>query len=175
MKLIVGLGNPDKKYADTYHNLGFCAVDAFCDKFGFDFSKKKCQAIVAEDYFQNEKIIIAKPQTYMNLSGNSVREFVNKFKIDLKDILIVFDDIDIEKGTTRFRKNGSAGTHNGMRSIVENLKSMDFARLKIGAKPQFKPNNLADYVLSNIGKNDWKDKVMDEACNKIEEFILGKC
>lgn len=175
MKLIVGLGNPGKEYANTYHNIGFMALDRFADEFGFDFSKKKCQAVVCEDYFGNEKVILAKPTTYMNNSGNSVREFIQKFKIDLKDILVVFDDIDIEKGQVRFRQNGSAGTHNGMRSIIENLKSTEFARLKIGTKPEFKPNNLADYVLSRMPNAEWKEQAITLAVTKIEDFIKGKC
>ena len=121
MKLIVGLGNPDDKYQNTFHNLGFMAVDAMAETLGIDFNKTKCRALVAETKMASEKVILAKPQTYMNLSGESLRELVSFYKIDLKDVLVIYDDFDLNKGFIRIRENGSAGTHNGMRSIVENI------------------------------------------------------
>ena len=175
MKLIVGLGNPEKKYDNTYHNVGFYVLDRFAEENNYDFTKSKCHSKICEDFFNNEKIILAKPQTYMNLSGVAVSELVQKFKIDLKDILIVFDDIDIEKGQAKYKMNGSGGTHNGMRNIVTMLGSTDFARLKIGTKPEYKPANLADYVLGKIDKGEWLESACQIALKKISDFIEGKC
>lgn len=154
MKLIVGLGNPDDKYKNTFHNLGFMAVDMVAEKLGADFNKTKCRAIVAETKVGSEKVILAKPQTYMNLSGESVRELVNFYKIDLKDVLVIYDDYDLQKGFIRIRENGSAGTHNGMRNIVE-LVGSEFPRIRIGFKPtQALQIPLLNLVLSGIREED---------------------
>ncbi len=155
MKLIVGLGNPDDKYKNTYHNLGFMAVDGVARALDVDFSKTKCKALVAEKKIGGEKVILAKPLTYMNLSGESVRELVSFYKIDLKDVLVIYDDYDLNKGSVRIRENGSAGTHNGMRSIVSLLNATNFPRVRIGFKPlEPSPIPLIDYVLSGIGEAD---------------------
>lgn len=155
MKLIVGLGNPDDKYKNTYHNLGFMAVDAVAKALDIDFSKTKCKALLAEKKIGTEKVILAKPLTYMNLSGESVRELVNFYKIDLKDVLVIYDDYDLNKGAVRVRESGSAGTHNGMRSIVSEINRTDFARVRIGFKPGLDCKiPLIDYVLSAIGEQD---------------------
>ena len=154
MKLIVGLGNPDDKYQNTFHNLGFMAVDAMAETLGVNFNKTKCRALVAETKISSEKVILAKPQTYMNLSGESLRELVSFYKIDLKDVLVIYDDFDLNKGFIRIRENGSAGTHNGMRSIVENIGS-DFPRIRIGFKPEGQLQiPLINLVLSGIKKED---------------------
>lgn len=155
MKLIVGLGNPDDKYKNTFHNLGFMAVDKVAEKLGIEFSKQKCRALIAETKIGKEKVILAKPLTYMNLSGESVRELLTFFKIDLKDLIVIYDDYDIDKGVVRIRENGSAGTHNGMRNIMLNVPNSNFPRIRIG----FKPNSefkipLIDYVLSGIKEED---------------------
>lgn len=155
MKLIVGLGNPDDKYKNTFHNLGFMAVDKMAEKLGVEFSKQKCRAQIAETKVNGEKVILAKPLTYMNLSGESVRELLSFFKIDLKDLIVIYDDYDIDKGVVRIRESGSAGTHNGMRNILLNVGSEKFARIRIGFKPngEFKIP-LIDYVLSGIKEED---------------------
>ena len=175
MKIIVGLGNPDDKYKNTYHNMGYMAVDALSDEYGFIFMKTKYKSKYAEGFIDGQKVIMLKPITYMNLSGEAVREIVNKLKPDLNDILIVYDDIDLEKGTVRFRQNGSAGTHNGMRNIVLNLSTTEIPRLRLGIKPETKPNDLADYVLSKVNEGEWKDNAVNLAVQKMKEFIAGKC
>lgn len=175
MKLIVGLGNPEKKYDNTYHNIGFDFLNYFADNYNYSFTKTKCHSKVCEDYFVNTKIILSKPQTYMNLSGVSVKELVNKFKIDPKDIIVIFDDIDIQKGEAKLKMNGSGGTHNGMRNIVQMLGTTDFARIKIGIKPEIKPNDLADYVLSKTDNGEWKKIAFEIAEKKLVDFINGKC
>lgn len=176
MKLIVGLGNPDKEYFNTFHNLGFMTVEKLAEKLGAEFSKTKCRALVAESGSCSKKILLAKPLTYMNLSGESVRELVNFYKIDLKDLIVIYDDYDLKKGALRIREKGSSGTHNGMRNIVKELGSEDFNRLRIGFKPEgeFKIP-LINYVLSGISKEDKPifENAIEKACNALLDFIKG--
>ncbi len=153
MKIIVGLGNPEKKYENTYHNLGFITIDKVAEKLSVAFNKQKCKAAIAETKIGGEKVVLAKPLTYMNLSGESVFELVSFFKADLKDLIVIFDDYDLNMGQVRIREKGSAGTHNGMRSIIKCLNSENFARIRVGFKPIVEsPVPLIDYVLSKIGK-----------------------
>ena len=176
MKLIVGLGNPDDKYKNTFHNLGFMAVDSVAEKLGVEFAKTKCRALIAETRIGAEKVIIAKPQTYMNLSGESVMELVSFFKIDLKDVIVAYDDFDLTKGAIRIRESGSAGTHNGMRNIVEKVGTA-FPRVRIGFKPTEKLMiPLIDLVLSGIREEDqdlFKNTIND-ASNALLEFAKGQ-
>lgn len=169
MKIIVGLGNPDGKYKNTWHNLGFNCVDFFAKKNALKFSTKKCRAEIAK----GDGFIIAKPQTYMNLSGDSVYELKKYFKVSLDDILIILDDIDLPKGKIRFRLSGSAGTHNGLRDIVSKVGSTP--RLRIGAGRD-SSIDLKDYVLSNI---DEESKTIisnsyENAAELIQKFIDGE-
>ena len=166
MKLIVGLGNPDGKYKNTYHNVGFSVVDMFAMKKGLKFGKNKCKALIAE----GEGNILAKPKTFMNLSGDSVYELKKYFKVPLNDILIVLDDIDLPKGKVRFRFLGSAGTHNGLRDIVSKVGITPRLKIGIGRDSNM---NLADYVLSEI---DYASKaILNEeyniAIDIIDKFI----
>ena len=190
IKLIVGLGNPDKKYFDTYHNIGFCFIDKLSSKLDIKVKKKECKSLTGEGFIEREeqqidpktgkiqtkiikeKIILAKPQTYMNLSGEAVLELVKKYKFSLDEILIVLDDIDIEAGTYRYRENGSGGTHNGLRNIVQLLKSQDFKRIRIGIGKDERMD-LADYVLSKISKEN-KEKIngaMERAIEHLKTLI----
>lgn len=177
MKILVGLGNPEKKYENTFHNLGFLTADAVAEKLGVAFNKEKCKAMIAETRIGGEKVIMAKPLTYMNLSGESVRELVAFYKIDLSDLLVIYDDYDIEKGEIRIRGNGSAGTHNGMKSVINELKSEAFTRLRIGFHPSgdFKIP-LIDYVLSGISIEDKPlfTKAISVASDAAVDFLKGK-
>ncbi|MCK9574461.1 MAG: aminoacyl-tRNA hydrolase [Clostridia bacterium] len=176
MYLIVGLGNPDTQYRNTYHNTGFTVVEEFCRSMGFVFIKQKCKALVAEGVFNGEKIIVAKPVTYMNNSGISVQEFVQKFKIPLSNILVTYDDLDLKKGSLRIRKEGSAGTHNGMKSIVAMLGTTQFPRIRIGIGKSENPKmDIADYVLSEIDDTSKEvlEKAITSATNAIKDFISG--
>lgn len=155
MKLIVGLGNPDRQYLNTFHNLGFMCADKTAAILGAEFNKEKFRAVLAETGAGDNKVIIAKPLTYMNLSGESVREIASFYKIDSKDILVMYDDYDLKKGFIRIRESGSAGTHNGMRNVIKELGTENFPRIRIG----FKPDGdliipLIDYVLSGIKEED---------------------
>lgn len=169
MKIIVGLGNPEGKYKNTYHNVGFSIVDLFASKKGLKFSSNKCRAEISK----GDGFIIAKPTTYMNLSGDSVYELKKYFKVPLSDILIVLDDIDMPKGKIRFRQAGSAGTHNGLRDIVNKVGTTPRLRVGIGRDANM---DLKDYVLSNI---DQASKAImqtsyETACDLIEKFISGE-
>ena len=168
MKIIVGLGNPDGKYKNTYHNVGFIIVDLFAKQNGLKFTATKCQAEIAK----GDGFILAKPNTYMNLSGNAVYELRKYFKTPLNEILIIVDDIDMPKGKIRFRTSGSAGTHNGMRDIVAKVGETPRVRVGIGRDERM---NLADYVLSNIDENS--KQILNESylkvCNLIQSFIDG--
>jgi len=166
MKIIVGLGNPEGKYEKTYHNVGFNVVDLFAKKNGLKFSKQKCKAMLAI----GDGFILAKPQTYMNLSGESVQELKKYFKVSLDDILIVLDDIDQPKGKVRFRLTGSAGTHNGLRDIIAKVGSTPRLRVGIG-RDNIMP--LRDYVLSQVdnASREILNVSYENACDLIEKFI----
>lgn len=154
MYLIVGLGNPGDKYKKTFHNVGFLAVEDLAIMVKATFDKLKCKALIAETRIGTEKVIIAKPQTFMNLSGDSVREIIDFYKIPTENVLVIYDDVDIEKGSLRLREKGSAGTHNGMRDIVNKIGE-DFKRIRIGTHDKESQMQLYDYVLSNIKKEDY--------------------
>ena len=176
MKLIVGLGNPDKKYENTFHNLGFMSVDKTAEILNVEFNKVKCKAQIAETKIGNEKILLAKPQTYMNLSGESIGELLSYFKIELKDLIVIYDDYDLPVGSLRIRESGSAGTHNGMRNIVKVLGNGNFARIRIGFKPQTPTMiPLLDMVLSGIKAEDKPlfDKMTSLAGNACVDFAKG--
>lgn len=177
MKIIVGLGNPDDKYKNTFHNLGFMAVDKVAEQLNVSFNKEKCKAVIAETKIEGEKIILAKPQTYMNLSGESVRELVGFYKVEMADLLVFCDDFDIAEGEIRIRATGSGGTHNGLKNIVANLGTENFNRVKIGFKNNEKANvPLIDLVLSGIRGKDKEilDKVIDRAGKIGVDFAKGE-
>ena len=152
MKLIVGLGNPGKKYEHTRHNMGFDAVDLFSELAAIDIDKEAFKGLVGRGKVFEEDVYILKPQTFMNLSGESVREIVNYFKIDLKDIIVVFDDMALAPGKIRLRPSGSSGGHKGMQNIIDNLHSEDIKRIRIGiGEPTY---DTIDYVLSKPLKEE---------------------
>lgn len=146
MKMIVGLGNPGKDYEKTRHNIGFMCVDNYVDNSNW---KEKFNAMYQQIIVNNEKVLIVKPLTYMNLSGNAVRKFVEYYNININDILVIQDDLDLPVGQIRLKMKSSAGGHNGIKSIIDNLGSNEFARLKIGiAKDSGK--DIKDYVLGKF-------------------------
>ena len=171
MILIVGLGNPEEKYFKTYHNVGWLFLDALCDANDIEKTKTKGKSKIYEGLLYGKKVVIAKPLTYMNNSGEAVRELINAFKPE--KTLIVYDDIDLEKGTYRFRDSGSAGTHNGMRSVISLVGTQDIPRLRIGTKSEEKVYDLADYVLSKIDTNSMEkiENIFDDCIEKVKEFI----
>lgn len=177
MKLIVGLGNPDREYQNTFHNLGFMSADKCAEILGMEFTKQKCKALLAEKNIGGQKVIIAKPLTYMNLSGESVREILSFYKISFSDLLVIYDDYDLVKGEIRIRQNGSSGTHNGMRNIVKEIGTVDFSRIRIGFKPEEENKiPLINYVLSGIKQEDKPlfEKAIESAGNAAALFAKGE-
>ena len=176
MVVIFGLGNVGNEYAKTYHNVGFMTIDNFAKKHNLSFTKTKHYGLLAEGIISGEKVMLVKPTTLMNLSGKCVSEYVRKFKVDLKNILVIYDDIDIACGTYRLRKSGSAGTHNGMRNIIAELNSQEFARLRmgIGFKPEFM--GLANYVLSKVSNENMEklENIYGSTEQILEQFIKFK-
>lgn len=164
MKLIIGLGNPGKEYTKTRHNIGFEAIDALADHDNINVGKSKFKALYGEGNLGNEKIVLVKPQTYMNLSGESVKAFATWYKVDPKDILIIYDDVSLPPGKLRIRMKGSAGGHNGIKSIIQHLGTDEFERIKVGIGEKPQGWNLADYVLSRFTNAEIKtiEETMDD-------------
>lgn len=152
--LIIGLGNPGNRYDNTKHNVGFETVDLLADKYHIKVSKLKHKALCGDGHIENKKVVLVKPQTFMNLSGESVREMVEWYKIPLQNIILIYDDIDLQLGKIRVRARGSSGTHNGMRSVLYHVQSEDFPRIRIGIGRPPEGWDLADYVLSRFSSNE---------------------
>ena len=153
MYIIAGLGNPGRKYENTRHNMGFIAVDLLAEKHGIKVDKIKFKALVGEGRIAGQKVLLVKPQTYMNLSGESIREVMSFYKEDIENLIVIYDDIDIPTGTIRLRKKGSAGTHNGMRNIVYLLADDGFPRIRVGIGSD-KKVDLINYVTSGVTKGE---------------------
>ena len=155
MLVIVGLGNPDDKYQGTRHNVGFDVIDLLAEKYNIAVDTKKHRAYIGKGIIGGQKVILAKPQTYMNLSGESVRSLVDYYKVDPEtELLIIFDDISLDVGQLRIRKKGSAGGHNGIKNIIANLGTSVFQRIKVGVGEKPKGYDLADYVLGRFSKEE---------------------
>lgn len=172
MYLIVGLGNPGKKYELTRHNIGFEAIDRLANELGIQVSKTKFKALIGEGHYNGEKVVLAKPQTFMNLSGEAVMAMMAFYNVKPEELIVVYDDIDTDPGKLRIRKKGSAGTHNGMRNIIYLLKSEEFPRVRIGiGKPMH--GDLADYVLNRFSKEEMTvmGPVLDNACKSIQSIM----
>lgn len=153
MYLVVGLGNPEEDYANTRHNMGFDVLNELSEKYGIEINHKKFKGIYGTGNVYNEKIMLLKPQTFMNLSGESIREVIDYYKLDLDKVIVVYDDIDLEPGLIRIRKSGGPGTHNGMKSVVSCLNSQKFARVRVGiGKPMH--GDLIQYVIGTVSKED---------------------
>lgn len=175
MYLIVGLGNPEKKYLNTWHNLGFLCLDKLAKTLGVQFDKAECKSMTAHTRVNGQKVVLAKPLTYMNLSGEAVQELVHRYKVEKGNFIVVYDDIDIPVGSVRIRKEGSAGTHNGMKNIVKMTSTTDFPRIRIGSGKET-PMALIDFVLSQITEEDHKivDEALEIAADALHQFVLGE-
>ena len=171
MKLIVGLGNPGKEYEHTRHNMGYDVVDLFASSLGFDIDKAGFKGLYTKVKYFNEDIILLKPTTYMNLSGDSIVLLKNYFKIDIEDIIIIYDDMDTKVGNIRLKIKGSSGGHNGIKSIIANLKTEEFKRIRVGiGKPAF---NIIDYVLSKPSSEEQEliNKALQDAVDALKISI----
>ena len=176
MFLIVGLGNPGKQYEHTRHNIGFDVMDALAEKYNISISEKKHKALCGKGVINGVKVVLAKPQTYMNLSGESVAELVNYYKMDPEEeMIVIYDDISLAPGNLRIRKKGSAGGHNGIKNIIANLGSSVFPRIKVGVGEKPKGYDLADYVLGKFSKEDrvLMEEGYDLACEASALIMQG--
>ena len=170
MYIIVGLGNPTKEYNNTRHNIGFDVIDAIAEKYDISVLEKKHKALIGKGYIDGQKVILAKPLTYMNLSGESVRELVDYYKIDeQEELIVIYDDISLDVGQLRIRKKGSAGGHNGIKNIIAHLGHDTFMRIKVGVGEKPKGYDLADYVLGHF--TGAERKIMDESTEKATDAI----
>ncbi|MBO5336617.1 MAG: aminoacyl-tRNA hydrolase [Lachnospiraceae bacterium] len=170
MYIIVGLGNPKKEYENTRHNIGFDVIDKLAEQEGISVLEKKHKAIIGKGYVAGQKCILAKPQTYMNLSGESVRELIDYYKVDeTEELIVISDDISLDVGQLRIRKKGSAGGHNGLKNIIAHLGHDGFMRVKMGVGEKPKGYDLADYVLGHFSKEE--RGVMDKAAERATDAI----
>ncbi|MGO0058523.1 aminoacyl-tRNA hydrolase [Brevibacillus fluminis] len=154
MKVIIGLGNPGKKYEDTRHNVGFMAIDKISEQWGIPVAQEKFRALVGEGRIEGERVLLVKPLTYMNLSGESVAEIMKFYKLVPDDILVIYDDLDLPVGQLRLREKGSAGGHNGIKSLIAHLGTQEFKRAKIGISRPLPGRSVSDYVLSEFSKSE---------------------
>jgi len=171
MYIISGLGNPSKEYKNTRHNIGFDVIDVLADKHNIDVTTIKHKALVGKGIIGGEKCVLVKPQTYMNLSGESLIEVCNFYKIDIPtELIVIYDDIALDVGAIRVRKSGSAGGHNGMKSIIKHLSTENFMRIRMGVGEKPKGYDLADYVLGHFtsSERELMDKGAVDAINAIE-------
>lgn len=173
MVIIAGLGNPEKKYDKTRHNIGFRLLDTLADRHHIDVAEKKHKGLIGKGVIAGEKVILVKPQTYMNLSGECIREVADYYKVAPEDILVLFDDIDLAPGTIRIRKKGSAGGHNGIKSIIAHLNSDNFPRLKFGVGDRPRDIDLADHVLGRFSRAEEEivGVRVNMACDAVETIL----
>lgn len=154
MFVVIGLGNPGKDYTNTRHNIGFDTIDILAQRNNIKINKIKFKSVYGEGQIGNEKVLLVKPQTYMNNSGISVREIYQFYKVPIQNILVIVDDIDIDFSSIKIKMRGSAGTHNGLKSIIYHLQNDEFPRVKIGIGKKHENQDLADFVLSRFSKDE---------------------
>ena len=177
MFIIAGLGNPTSQYERTRHNIGFDVMDALAEKYNISISEKKHKALCGKGVIEGEKVLLVKPQTYMNLSGESIAEILNYYKVDAEeDFLVVFDDISLAPGNIRIRKKGSAGGHNGIKSIIAMTGTQNFKRIKVGVGEKPKGWDLADYVLGRFSDEDRKkvNDAIEDAIGAVSMILRGE-
>ena len=170
MIIIAGLGNPGREYENTRHNAGFMTIDKLAKEYGIDVSEKKHKALIGKGVIEGQKVILAKPQTFMNSSGESLRELTDYYKPDIAaEVIVIYDDITLDVGSVRVRKHGSAGGHNGMKSIIAHLGTEEFQRIRVGIGEKPPKMDLADWVLGHFPKED-KEHLEDglkDACDAV--------
>ena len=173
MKLVAGLGNPGRDYAGTRHNIGFGVIARISDKYNIPLTGKEHKAICGKGMIGGEKVILAQPQTFMNLSGECVRSLVDYYKLESEDIIIAYDDIDLEVGQLRIRSKGSAGGHNGIKNIISHLGTNEFPRVKVGVGGKPEGGVLVRHVLGRFSREDEKmiGEVLDVAVEAVETIL----
>ncbi len=176
MFIIAGLGNPGREYANTRHNAGFMVIDAIAEKAGISVSEKKHKALIGKGVFAGEKVVLVKPQTYMNLSGESIREVTDYYKVDAEsELIVISDDIDLDVGQLRIRPKGSAGGHNGLKNIIQHLGTEIFIRVRVGVGAMQRGGDLVSHVLGSIDKEDMENYA-DALANAVDaiEVIMNE-
>lgn len=173
MYLIIGLGNPEPEYSNTRHNMGFDTINKIAQNNNISITKSKFKGLYETSIIQGNKVILLKPQTYMNLSGESVKEVVDFYNIEPEKIIVIYDDMDIEKGKIKIRKKGGPGSHNGMKSVIHELNFSEFARVRVGiGEPEFK-NDMVNYVIGKVPEDEQKilQQGVKKAAEAVEEII----
>ncbi|MCI8865932.1 MAG: aminoacyl-tRNA hydrolase [Lachnospiraceae bacterium] len=173
MYIIAGLGNPTKEYERTRHNVGFSVIDVLADKYNIDMGERKHRALCGKGMIEGEKALLIKPQTFMNLSGESLRSAVDYYKATAQELIVIYDDISLEPGQLRIRLKGSAGGHNGIKNIIAHLGTQEFPRVKVGVGAKPPKMDLKDYVLSRFSKGEQEqmDQAFTEAAKAVAVMI----
>lgn len=170
MYLIIGLGNPEPEYSRTRHNMGFDVINKLSEKYSIDVKKEKFDGLYGNGIIENEKVILVKPQTYMNLSGEAIAQYANFYKVNPENIIVIYDDIDIETGVVKIRKKGGPGTHNGMKSVVHELNTTEFPRIRVGTGSKENITDLINYVISKVSQEEYKE--LEQGIDKAAEAVV---
>ena len=170
MYLIVGLGNPEQDYSNTRHNMGFNTINKIAKQYNIEIKQKKFKGLYGKGIIENEKVILLKPQTYMNLSGESIKEVVDFYKIEPSKIIVIYDDIDIMPGIIKIRKKGGAGSHNGMKSVIHELQTTEFPRIRVGIGCPDDKSNLINYVIGDIPEEE--KVLLDKGTTLAKEALI---
>lgn len=173
MYIVVGLGNPGLKYENNRHNIGFKIIDKIAENYNVNINKSKFKSQYNEIRIGSKKVLLIKPQTYMNNSGEAIKEIKSFFSVETENIIVIHDDIDLDYGRIKVKKNGGSGTHNGLRSILNHIKEKDFPRVRVGVGKPIEHIDLADYVLGNFNKDEVKilEKILDESIEIVESIV----
>ena len=170
MFLIAGLGNPEEDYSNTRHNMGFDTINKLAKQYKIEVNKNKFKGLYGIGNIENQKVVLLKPQTFMNLSGESIKEAIDFYKIQKENIIIIYDDMDVKPGTIKIRKIGGPGSHNGMKSVIQNIKDKEFTRIRVGiGKPENK-SDMIKYVIGNVSESD--KKILDEATTIAKDAVI---
>ena len=170
MYLIVGLGNPEPEYSMTRHNMGFDVINRLSESYNIEVKKKGFESLYGIGEIEGKKVILCKPQTFMNLSGEAIIKFVNYYKIEKSHLIVVYDDIDIEPGIVKIRKKGGPGSHNGMKSVIENIETTEFPHVRIGTGKPVNKSELIDYVIGKLSKEEYE--VLLNGIQKGEQAVI---
>lgn len=171
MYLIVGLGNPEKDYSNTRHNMGFNTINKLAKQYEIEVTKSKFKGLYGSGKIEGEKVILLKPQTFMNLSGESIKESLQFYKLEINQLIVIYDDIDIEPGIIKIRKTGGPGTHNGMKSVVHELNTQNFKRIRVGIGMPENKEDLIEYVIGAIPEEE-KEK-LEKGTDLAKEAVIG--
>ena len=170
MYLIVGLGNPEEEYSKTRHNMGFNTINKISQQYNIEVKQNKFQALYGSGMIEKEKVILLKPQTFMNLSGESIKQCMDFYKLKLEDLIVIYDDMDLEPGNIKVRIKGGPGSHNGMKSVVSNINSEDFVRVRVGiGKPENK-SDMINYVIGHVSEDEYK--ILEEGTSLAKDATI---